>query len=38
MKLKAEHENTLNTYKSQLNELEELEAEKNAELKERISR
>ena len=31
--VKAEHENTLNTYKSQLNELEELEAEKNAELK-----
>ena len=31
--VKAEHENTLNTYKSQLSELEELEAEKNAELK-----
>ncbi|WP_124040700.1 murein hydrolase activator EnvC family protein [Clostridium perfringens] len=31
--VKSEHENTLNTYKSQLSELEELEAEKNAELK-----
>ncbi|EGT3617351.1 peptidase M23 [Clostridium perfringens] len=31
--VKAEHDNTLNTYKSQLNELENLEAEKNAELK-----
>ena len=36
--VKAEHENTLNTYKSQLNELEELEAEKNAELKELADR
>lgn len=31
--VKAEHENTLNTYKSQLSELENLEDEKNAELK-----
>ncbi|SQB38701.1 cell wall-binding protein [Clostridium perfringens] len=36
--VKAEHENTLNTYKSQLNELEELESEKNAELKELADR
>ena len=36
--VKAEHENTLNTYKSQLNELEELEAKKNAELKELADR
>lgn len=31
--VKIEHENTLNTYKSQLDELEDLESEKNAELK-----
>lgn len=31
--VKAEHENTLNSYKSQLSELENLEDEKNAELK-----
>ena len=31
--IKTEHEDTLNTYRSQLNDLEELEAEKNAELK-----
>ncbi|MGG5460225.1 murein hydrolase activator EnvC family protein [Clostridium sp. B9] len=36
--VKAEHEETLNTYKSQLDELESLESDKNAELRELANR